>query len=293
MKEVDWIKVIEDAYKLGCRRIQFIGGEPFLRRQKLFTLIRIVKDKGYDVIEVYTNGTLINDEDLVFLKENHVSVAVSIYGAEPKIHDAITTRQGSFLKTEETIRKIIKSNIPLRIGIVEMTQNSSCIQRTIDYFKKLGVKNIKVDIVRPSGRGCKEELVDNRLLEKRLKYEASFSNCSLQKFRKAISGHNCFFDKICLSDNGDVFPCIMERRVVLGNVLQTSLTEIFNGDKAKEFRFLTKDKIETCQDCEYRYCCFDCRVMAKNLYSKPFNCLYNSSTGEWNENNKKGGDKYA
>ncbi len=40
-------------------------------------------------------------------------------------------------------------------------------------------------------------------------------------------------------------------------------------------QLLTKDKIETCQDCEYRYACFDCRAKAESLTSKPADCWYN------------------
>jgi len=288
MRESDWIKVIKEAYTLGCRKVQFIGGEPFIVRDLLFTLIQEARNIGYQFIEVYTNATLIKEQDLEFLKNNQVKIAVSVYGPIPIIHDTITQKEGSFIKTIDTIKKLIQKEISLRIGIVEMKQNSMYIKNTITYLSELGVpkKNIKVDIIRPSGRGCDKNLMSSELIYKQSKSETSFLQCSLSKFQKAISGHNCFFDKICVSENGNIFPCIMERRVVLGNILNSSLTEIYNSDKTKQIRFLTKDKIETCQDCEYRYCCFDCRVMAKSLFAKPSNCSYNPYTGEWSDCNK-------
>jgi hypothetical protein len=49
---------------------------------------------------------------------------------------------------------------------------------------------------------------------------------------------------------------------------------------------INKDKIEVYKDCEFRYCCVDCRaflVDPKNEYSKPASCLYNPYTAEWEE----------
>jgi len=246
IRESGWIRVIKEAHNLGCRKIQFIGGEPFMVKKLLFTLIQEARDIGYKFIEVYTNATLIKEQDLEFLRNNQVKLAVSIYGSIPLIHDIITQKQGSFVKTIDIIRKLIEKEIPFRIGIVEMKQNSAFIKSTITYLNELGVlkKNIKVDIVRSSGRGCNKNLMDPKLVYRQSKHKASFLKCSSSKFQKAISGHNCFFDKLCVSENGDVFPCIMEKRVVLGNISYSTLAEIYNSDKAKQTRFLTKDKIE-------------------------------------------------
>jgi len=71
---------VRDAYDLGCRSIQFIGGEPFLVKPLLYSLISTAKEIGYQNIEVYTNATLIYDTDVSFLRDNNISIAVSIYG---------------------------------------------------------------------------------------------------------------------------------------------------------------------------------------------------------------------
>ncbi|MDD5638877.1 MAG: SPASM domain-containing protein [Candidatus Pacebacteria bacterium] len=99
--------------------------------------------------------------------------------------------------------------------------------------------------------------------------------------QKAHYGHNCFSEKICVTASGDILPCIMERNIVLGNILEKSLEEIIYSEESKELRNITKDKIEVCRDCEYRYCCFDCRIKAKNFYDKPSDCLYDPYTGKW------------
>jgi hypothetical protein len=34
--------------------------------------------------------------------------------------------------------------------------------------------------------------------------------------------------------------------------------------ESKRIRSIIKDEVEICKDCEYGYCCFDCRVLVKN-----------------------------
>jgi len=284
MTEKDWKRVMEESYALGCRRLQFIGGEPFcIGNNKFLRLIQQAKDIGYNFIEVYTNCTMMDKKALEFFCKNKVAVATSLYGSNAEIHDSITQQPGSFNKTIGAIREIIKYRLPLRVGIIEMKQNTHNIKETVKFLQRTGVQRIKIDTVRPSGRGCNQDLLDFNLINKQKRKAPFFSKCNFVAFQKAHYGHNCFSEKICITANGNILPCIMERDLVLGNILKTSLSKIIYNEKSKKIRNVTKDDIEVCKDCEYRYCCFDCRVKARNFYAKPSNCLYNPYKGEWAE----------
>ena len=45
----------------------------------------------------------------------------------------------------------------------------------------------------------------------------------------------------------------------------------------------TKNEVEGCKDCEYRYICRDCRPdsLTGNFNEKPWYCTYNPYSGEW------------
>ncbi|MCG8412356.1 MAG: hypothetical protein MI739_13845, partial [Bacteroidales bacterium] len=63
----------------------------------------------------------------------------------------------------------------------------------------------------------------------------------------------------------------------------TSLLDVVNS---KEFQFywnISKDQIEVCKDCEFRYICSDCRAYTKNsnVYSQPAKCTYNPYIAKW------------
>lgn len=102
----NWQKVITEAYQIGCRRIQFIGGEPFLKRELLYELIPFAHDTSYTSIEVSTNGTLMTEKDLNFLKKHNTNLALSFYSYKSQTHDLITTREGSWKRMRHRSRRL-------------------------------------------------------------------------------------------------------------------------------------------------------------------------------------------
>jgi hypothetical protein len=49
---------------------------------------------------------------------------------------------------------------------------------------------------------------------------------------------------------------------------------------------ITKNQIDVCKDCEYRYMCTDCRCFIKdpqNIYSQPSKCNYNPYVAKWKD----------
>jgi len=281
LSEGEWKNILKEIYETGCRRLQFIGGEPFTRRNLLQNLIEHSRLLGFQYVEVYSNCTLIDQTLIEFLSERHVKIATTVYSCDSAIHDTITQSPGSFVKTITNIKRIIEMNIPLRVGLVEMKQNTRTIPDTYEYLKSIGVRNIKIDMVRSAGRGCNNELLPDELVQKQLRSKPSFPPCYEVDFNNAHSGHNCFAKKICITANGNVLPCIMERNIVFGNLRKNRLLSILNTPETQKVRFITKDQIDICRDCEYRYCCFDCRIQASSLLGKPSNCSYNPYTGEW------------
>jgi len=45
-----------------------------------------------------------------------------------------------------------------------------------------------------------------------------------------------------------------------GNIQDTTLEEALNKEGFKKYWDITKDQIEVCKDCEFRYICTDCRA---------------------------------
>ena len=78
--------LLAEAWQIGCRRVQFIGGEPTLNHD-LGDLIRFAADIGYEFVEVFTNLTRLPDELLACFARHHVHVATSVYASRSGTHD--------------------------------------------------------------------------------------------------------------------------------------------------------------------------------------------------------------
>lgn len=69
-----------------------------------------------------------------------------------------------------------------------------------------------------------------------------------------------------------------------GNISSVSLASVVNHPTLVQLGSITKDQIEVCRDCEFRYVCTDCRAYTResgNLYSKPAKCSYDPYTATW------------
>ena len=281
-----WQKIMFVAKNLGCQRVQFTGGEPLLMKKMLRELISCAKSLHYNFIEVFTNATLLTNFDIEFFKKNNVHVAVSLYSSQAKIHDEITQLVGSFKTTLTNLKKLKASKIPLRVSVIIMKNNEDSIKETLCFIKNdIGITKIKCDVIRPIGRGSKPELIPQKSKKPLVTQGPKFRKIHRKMFWLRHDGHNCYMDHLCISPKGDVFPCVMERTIKLGNVKKTPLSGLWKSCYVLKIRGLSKDKIEVCQDCEYRYACFDCRARVKqqtnNLYSKPTACQYNPYSGKW------------
>ena len=289
-----WKELINDSYSLGCRRCQFIGGEPMLYRgengETVFDLAEYAKDTGFEFIEIFTNATMLTKEKVQRIKELGLSVAVSLYSSDEKTHESVTKTPGSFRKTTEALKLLKEEGIPTRVEIVLMRPNEKTIKETLQYVEEMGFSHRQPDVLRPKGRGDNPTIMPSK--ESAVQYGLMTSPnfvADRNTLSRYLSGHSCLLGKLTITDNGDVLPCIFSRNLAVGNVLSASLHEVVVGQKLETIWRSTKDDVLVCQDCEYRYVCFDCRPLSEGVnqgkgeyLTAPYpRCTYNPYNGEW------------
>ena len=98
----DFCNIINQIKDLGIKKIQLIGGEPFFLGKKLKQYLDYIIGK-FDYIEIFTNGTLIDDEWYNYLKKNNIRIALSVYSYNEKYHDKVTQVEGSCKKTNTVL----------------------------------------------------------------------------------------------------------------------------------------------------------------------------------------------
>lgn len=256
----------------GIKKLQIIGGEPFINPIILKEMLEYSVGK-FELLEIFTNGTLIPYEFYKYLKQNNIRIALSVYSYNNIDHDKVTNVIGSHHKTNKTIANLKKYGIQYRICNVLMDGVTLGQQNTNLY--KL---NPEKDVVRMSGR-ANYKLLTHELIKKKLITKKTFETPINKAFvTRLVSGHNCFSNRIYVSSDLNIYPCVMERRISHGNIKETKSLQ-FNNNILN----YNKDYIDGCKHCEYRYACFDCRPnsLDENISSKPWYCTYNVNEGLW------------
>jgi MoaA/NifB/PqqE/SkfB family radical SAM enzyme len=212
LTHAQYVDIIGQLYLLGCRKIQFIGGEPTLNKG-IPRLIDAAKDCGYDFVEVFTNLVSLPDSLLKKFKDRNVAIATSFYSWDRKVHDRITRQLGSFDKTVRNIRRVLDAGLTLRAGVIVMEENSDHLKKTWELLEALGVQRIGRDNVRKFGRAQQD------------------MDCSMGELCGSCAGNI-----ISIGPDGVVAPCNMSRHWAVGSVLQRPLAEIVHSDELAGIR---------------------------------------------------------
>lgn len=114
--------------------------------------------------------------------------------------------------------------------------------------------------------------------------------CNIENFIESLNYNSCLNKKIAIDIEGNIKNCPSMIQS-FGNIKDTTLENALNHSEFKKYWNLTKDNIEVCKDCEFRYICTDCRAYTELTHtsnegldvSKPLKCGYNPYTGEWQE----------
>lgn len=289
-----WLKLIEESYGLGCRKCQFIGGEPFMYKDAGKTVLDLAEyavKLGFEYVEIFTNATLLTEEKIERIRSLGIRLAVSLYSHDAKTHDSITQTPGSHSKTVFNLRMAKSVGVKVRVSTVIMRQNQNDVEGTTSLLREIGIGTYRRDPLRPKGRGASTAISPSAEVAVKHGYKTRPNfTVSREMLAHYSTGHSCLAGKITITDTGDVIPCIFSRNHVIGNVVESmSIEEVISNEILRQIWATTKDSVMVCRDCEYRYVCFDCRPLseaaaqgnARYLEAPYPRCTYNPYTGEW------------
>lgn len=117
-----------------------------------------------------------------------------------------------------------------------------------------------------------------------------YFNTNFPKVLEAINHNSCLHKKISIDVTGNIKNCPAMPES-FGNITEVSLQNALENKDFKKYWNITKDDIQTCKECEFRYVCTDCRAFTERTHissnhidtSKPLKCGYNPYTAEWEE----------
>ncbi len=264
-----WKDVICQAKNLRCKNFIIIGGEPLLEFEKLKEIVKYI-DESNDPdtrITIYTNGTLLNDEKINFIKHHNINVCVQILSDNNLTYQEITGEKRVFDVISENINKLKANSIPYNLLFLISRFNEEEVNNVIEKFKSSA---IKIEFIYP----INNNFYSNKYIEQMYDRSKDFIKLSLPMFDKLSKYNTCYNGTLAISCDGSTYPCIMSRKLYLGNVNDLSLKDILSKDETIKYTNLNKSKIEGCASCHKRYGCLDCRALemsaTNNLYGMKF-----------------------
>lgn len=255
------------------KTIIFYGGEPFHNKKLLFSAITEIQNrikKGDLPVQskmlVVTNGTLMNDEDIQFIKKNGVTVTFSLDGDRQASANRVYP-DGETLawdKATETFKKCVEAGIDLNIACTLSPETIARQKEVLDYFIRIGATNIGFNVI-----------LDNDIIQLNTDYDdkaadfvttayrtLSDNNITENRTRRRLDvfkhKHPCLFDcnaaggrQIAIAPNGDIGIChehIMDKKHFI-----TTIDDMeFDPKQSAEYKMWNKRSplyIDSCQNC--------------------------------------------
>lgn len=159
-----WIEVFRQASAIGCRSVKFTGGEPLLYPE--FTALYLAAGETVGNVSVETNGTL-RPEGLrdAFRKVRPELVAVSLDSSDPERHDAFRGMKGCFDRTVAFLEELLSHRINVQVIMSVSDPDRSRLSAMVRFLESIGVRNLKINLITPAGRGRDLSFLDSGGLE--------------------------------------------------------------------------------------------------------------------------------
>jgi len=238
MEENLYLKIIKEAHELGVQEVILsVYGEPlldphFLRRAK-------IADEAKIQFSFYSNGSLLNDvisKELLRMKRFQ-TVFFSVCGFSKETYenimkglnrDSVYSNILRFLELKNQIRP----NLSVVITCVLFEKNIYEMKQLRDFFnKQKGIDFVYFPAIRNRGG---------------ISLDVEASGESVEFSPLSRKGHKLLPCKLLWEDifiywNGDVGVCCEDsaaRRIIIGNIGEQSLKEIWTGNRMKALRAL-------------------------------------------------------
>lgn len=267
--------ILRQSKVMNILNITISGGEPMLN-PSLNSFLQKCKVNNLSV-NLLTNLTLLTEELLDVISDNPlISVQTSLYAMDEKIHDAITQQRGSFKKTISAIERLREKNVPLQINCPIMKANSKQYIKVLKYAKLLNVEADSDYLLygcydfSKSNLSCRLDLDEvEHIIHEKLSKPIDFNNIKEKVGIKKGEAEDPICpvckNSLCISNTGDVYPCEGWQSLIIGNLKEQSLKELWENsviiNHLRSLKFKDFPKCILCPDKKY---CNTCLVMNAN-----------------------------
>ncbi|MDE6521852.1 MAG: radical SAM protein [Muribaculaceae bacterium] len=265
-----FLMVLDQCIKNRILNITLSGGEPMLNKNLGF-FIQKCRENNFS-INVLSNLTLLTDSLIKEFKATPLlSVQTSLYSMDPVIHDSITKVNGSFEKTKQAIKILHSLNIPIQVNCPIIKQNKDNYTQVLDWANSLNIEAssdyLIFGCIDGSSKNLRSRLDLSEIKELLIREKEREGNYLLEKTLFNTNDYICPVcqSSLCISPEGNVYPCEGWQSNILGNVKELPLGIIWAESKhIQKLRNLTLNDFPRCKTCKEKSYCSPCLIRNVN-----------------------------
>lgn len=132
--------ILQDCYFEGIESVVFTGGEPTIR-EDIVELVKFARSLGFKVIQIQTNGRMFSYLDFCkkIIDAGITEFSPAVHGHNSRIHDFLTSSNGSFKQTTQGIKNLKKLSQHVLTNTVITSYNYKYLPETAKLLVDLGV----------------------------------------------------------------------------------------------------------------------------------------------------------
>lgn len=279
----DYKRIIDEMCDAGLVSVTLSGGDPFSYKD-IWGIIEYLYQKDV-ATAILTNGQqLVNQIDRL-AKFYPRTVRVSLYAADPEMHDGITRKKGSWQITMDTIHALKDAGISvglncvlMRPGVKSYLELKSLAQKlacpiSIDYgvISSMDGDVCATNHLRLTPEEMELVMMDPDIESKTDDFEMPSNPAPIKKGVPCMAGQGTF----CVMPNGKLIPCVAIH-MELGDLRQQNFHSIVtNNPKLNYLLEAPESEYVECGTHDYCKCCTYCAGNTYAEYGTPFHANEN------------------
>jgi MoaA/NifB/PqqE/SkfB family radical SAM enzyme len=254
-------RVLSDPLFKNVKYIINTGGESTVRNDIVDVFKAEHKALPEATLQLSTNGLLpdraIKVVEYCISNRIHIDVGVSLDGIG-EMHDKIRGVEGNFNKVDDLVTRLLelRAHNP---NLIKVSIGTTLIDETVENYNDVknyaavrGLDFIAAWYNNASFYGDIPKKKENNTSEVRKIVESMPRDLVAFKWLKWLNGESirftCFslYTFALLKSNGDIVPCLSYDKKKIGNVRESTPTEIWHSENAKSIRH---DVVKPCSGC--------------------------------------------
>lgn len=263
------------AHGLGAQKVVLLGGGEPCMYPRLRELVSCIARLGCS-LEIFTNGTLIDDDLAAFLYQNHVSVVVKRNSASAAVQDMLAGSPGALVRIERGIASLQAAGYPdaesgLGVQTVICRQNLAEIPDMWRWARSRGIQPY-FETLTYQGRCTQHPDLSISVAEagevlqhlSRIDREEFGLNWTAYPPLAAARCSRHLYS-ILIKANGEIWPCVGVA-VSVGNIRENRLGDCLRASSMiQDLRHIHERIKGPCRTCDQNGVCYGCRGNAFQL----------------------------